>query len=335
MSSIARVHGRQILDSRGNPTVEVDVELESGALGRAAVPSGASTGVHEAVELRDGGAALRRQGRHARRSRTSTARSPARSRARRARPGARSTGADRARRHAEQGPARRERDPRRLARRREGRGGRGGAAALPLSRRRRRATTLPVPMMNVINGGAHADNSIDLQEFMVVPVGADTFAEALRIGARGLPRAEAGARTSAGSRPPSATRAASRPTSSRARRRSRRSSRRSSGPATATASRSRSTRRRPSSSRDGVYRFEGREHDERRDGRVLGRARRALPDRLDRGRARRGRLGRLGAADERARRARPARRRRPLRHEPGAAAAGHRARRRATRSWSR
>ena len=57
MSSISRVHGRQILDSRGNPTVEVDVQLESGAFGRAAVPSGASTGVHEAVELRDGGSA--------------------------------------------------------------------------------------------------------------------------------------------------------------------------------------------------------------------------------------------------------------------------------------
>ena len=79
MSAIKRLHGRQILDSRGNPTVEVDVELESGAFGRAAVPSGASTGVHEAVELRDGGApgaarASRRQ------SRTSTARSPASSR---------------------------------------------------------------------------------------------------------------------------------------------------------------------------------------------------------------------------------------------------------------
>ena len=79
MSAIKRLHGRQILDSRGNPTVEVDVELESGAFGRAAVPSGASTGVHEAVELRDGGApGAARVSR--RRSRTSTARSPASSR---------------------------------------------------------------------------------------------------------------------------------------------------------------------------------------------------------------------------------------------------------------
>ena len=64
------MHGRQVLDSRGNPTVEVDVRLESGAFGRAAVPSGASTGVHEAVELRDGGAGVGRQGRRRRRSRT-------------------------------------------------------------------------------------------------------------------------------------------------------------------------------------------------------------------------------------------------------------------------
>ena len=79
MSQIETVHARQILDSRGNPTVEVEVALRSGATGRAAVPSGASTGEFEATELRDGGEAWRRQGRHARRSRTSTARSPRRS----------------------------------------------------------------------------------------------------------------------------------------------------------------------------------------------------------------------------------------------------------------
>ena len=97
-------------------------------------------------------------------------------------------------------------------------------------------------MLNVVNGGAHAQNSIDLQEFMVVPVGADTFAEALRIGAE-VYHALKSSCTSAASRPASATRAGSRPTSSRARRRSRRCSRRPSAPATATASRSRSTRR--------------------------------------------------------------------------------------------
>ena len=76
MSTIAGVHARQILDSRGNPTVEVDVRLESGAFGRAAVPSGASTGQFEAVELRDGGERLRRQGRDAGRRERRTARSP-------------------------------------------------------------------------------------------------------------------------------------------------------------------------------------------------------------------------------------------------------------------
>ena len=120
MSRIADVHGRQVLDSRGNPTVEVDVRLESGALGRAVVPSGASTGVHEAVELRDGGAEWGGKGvtqavanvngelADAVRGRDAADQEGARPRA------------DRARRHAEQGPARRERDPRRLARGREG-----------------------------------------------------------------------------------------------------------------------------------------------------------------------------------------------------------------------
>ena len=124
MTAIVDVHGRQILDSRGNPTVEVDVRLASGAFGRAAVPSGASTGEHEAVELRDGDpAVVPRQGRPRRRSRTSTARSRGASRAstrptRRARPPA-----DRARRHADQEPPRRER--------------RSSAARSPPRRRRR------------------------------------------------------------------------------------------------------------------------------------------------------------------------------------------------------
>ena len=128
---------------------------------------------HEAVELRDGGSALRRQGRRAgRRQRQRDDRPCARRHATRTDQRAIDAGADRARRHAQQGPPGRERDPRRLAR------GRArpppttlGLAALPLRRRRRRAHVLPVPMMNVINGGAHADNNVDLQEFMVVPVG--------------------------------------------------------------------------------------------------------------------------------------------------------------------
>jgi enolase len=182
MSSIARVHGRQILDSRGNPTVEVDVELESGALGRAAVPSGASTGVHEAVELRDGGpewggkgvtkAVANVDGEIAAAVRGFDATDQA--------------GLD-ARLIELDGTANK---------------GRLGANAIlgvslavakaaaadagqPLYRYLggADATTLPVPMLNVINGGAHAANSIDLQEFMVVPVGAPTFTEGLRVGA--------------------------------------------------------------------------------------------------------------------------------------------------------
>src|SRR6267142_1306356 len=106
MAKIDNVIGREILDSRGNPTVEVDVILADGTLGRAAVPSGASTGAHEAVELRDG-------------------------------------------------------DKNRYL---------GGVDA----------RVLPVPMMNILNGGAHADNNVDVQEFMVMPTGATSFREALR-----------------------------------------------------------------------------------------------------------------------------------------------------------
>ena len=182
MTSIARVNGRWILDSRGNPTVEVEVELESGALGRAAVPSGASTGVHEAVELRDGGREWGGKG---------VAKAVANvdgeiAAAIRGLDATDQAGLD-ARLIDLDGTANK---------------GRLGANAIlgvslavakaaaaetgqPLYRYLggEDATTLPVPMLNVINGGAHAANSIDLQEFMVVPVGADTFAEALRIGA--------------------------------------------------------------------------------------------------------------------------------------------------------
>ena len=136
MTAIADVHARQIFDSRGNPTVEVDVRLESGALGRAAVPSGASTGVHEAVELRDGGEAYGGKG---------VTKAVANvegeiAAAARGRDAADQAGLDRLLVEldgtAEQGPARRERDARRLAGDREGGGGGGGRLALPLPRRR-------------------------------------------------------------------------------------------------------------------------------------------------------------------------------------------------------
>ena len=182
MTAIARVHGRWILDSRGNPTVEVDVELESGARGRAAVPSGASTGVHEAVELRDGGSAW--GGKGVERAVANVDGEIA--------------GALRGLEPADQ----RAIDERLIELDGSPNKGRLGAnailgaslavakaaaaeAGLPLWRSigGEDARVLPVPMLNVINGGAHADNSIDLQEFMVVPAGAETFAEALRIGA--------------------------------------------------------------------------------------------------------------------------------------------------------
>ena len=183
MTAIRSVHGRQILDSRGNPTVEVEVELESGARGRAAVPSGASTGAHEAVELRDGdpsrygGKSVERavgnvEGELAAAARGLDADDQA--------------AVDRALIDVDGTPNK----------------GRLGANAIlgvslavakaaatdngvSLFRwigRGRDANVLPVPMMNVINGGAHAENTIDFQEFMVVPAGADSFSEALRIG---------------------------------------------------------------------------------------------------------------------------------------------------------
>jgi len=182
MTSITRVTGRQILDSRGNPTAEVDVELESGAVGRAAVPSGASTGVHEAVELRDGGAAWGGKGV------TKAVASVDGEIAEAVR------GLDASDQRAL--------DERLIELDGTPNKGRLGAnailgvslaaakaaaaeAGVPLYRHLggEEATTLPVPMLNVINGGVHATNSIDLQEFMVVPVGAPTFAESLRVGA--------------------------------------------------------------------------------------------------------------------------------------------------------
>ncbi len=183
MTAIVDITAREILDSRGNPTVEVEVVLESGALGRAAAPSGASTGTHEAVELRDGDTA-RYGGKgvraacgnvigeifdvisgldaedqeHIDRMMIELDGTPNKSRL-----GANAILAVSlavAKAAAED-------------------------AGLPLYRYIGgvHARTLPVPMMNIVNGGAHADNPIDVQEFMIMPVGADTFADALRAGA--------------------------------------------------------------------------------------------------------------------------------------------------------
>src|SRR5476651_809672 len=182
MTAITDIIGREILDSRGNPTVEVDVILEDGSLGRAAVPSGASTGAHEAVELRDGDKA-RYLGKGVRKAVDAVngeifdalggmeAEAQAKidetlialdGTANKGRLGANailgvSLAVAKAAASAKQAPLYRYV---------------GGTAA----------RTLPVPMMNIINGGVHADNPIDFQEFMIMPVGAPNFAEALRAG---------------------------------------------------------------------------------------------------------------------------------------------------------
>jgi enolase len=183
LNAIETVHARQILDSRGNPTVEVDIVLEGGACGRAAVPSGASTGMFEAVELRDGddavflGKGVLQAVGHV-------------------------NGEIAAALHGLDAGDQRTLDERLLALDGTPNKGRLGANAilgcslaaaraaaanrgLPLWRLLGgdAARVLPVPLMNVVNGGAHAQNALDFQEFMVVPVGAASFSDALRIGA--------------------------------------------------------------------------------------------------------------------------------------------------------
>jgi enolase len=182
VSEITKVHARQILDSRGNPTVEVEVTLGSGAFGRAAVPSGASTGEFEAVELRDGGNAYLGRG-------VTTAVANANGELAQAVLGLDADdqqAVDRAMIAADGTP-----NKARL----------GANAILGISLAVAKAAAadageplwrhlggaganrLPVPMMNVLNGGAHADNKVDFQEFMVIPCGAATFSDALRVGA--------------------------------------------------------------------------------------------------------------------------------------------------------
>jgi enolase len=182
MSQIESVHARQILDSRGNPTVEVDITLRSGAHGRAAVPSGASTGEFEATELRDGGDAYLGKGVEQAVGNVNGEISEAIS----GRDALDQAGLDRALIDLDGTP-----NKSRL----------GANAILGVSLAAARAAALeegqplwrylggeqarilPVPMMNVLNGGAHADNSVDFQEFMIVPAGAATFRDALRMGA--------------------------------------------------------------------------------------------------------------------------------------------------------
>jgi enolase len=183
MAKITEIRAREIIDSRGNPTVEADVLLDSGAWGRAAVPSGASTGSREAVELRDGN-----KNRYGGKGVLKAV--------------ANVNGAIRKKLKGFKAE-----DQKKLDRalidldgtENKGRLGANALLAVSLANARaaanhadlplfeylggRKAVTLPVPMMNIINGGAHADNNVDIQEFMILPVGAPDFAEALRYGA--------------------------------------------------------------------------------------------------------------------------------------------------------
>jgi enolase len=181
MIRISEIRGREILDSRGNPTVEADVTLEDGTMARAAVPSGASTGTREAVELRDGDKA-RYLGKGVIKAVQNV------------------NGELRSALVGEDFEDQRTLDDRMIQLDGTENKGRLGANALlavslataraqaqslgmPLFRHLGDDTTMPVPMMNIINGGAHADNSVDIQEFMILPVGAPNFSEALRYGA--------------------------------------------------------------------------------------------------------------------------------------------------------
>lgn len=182
MTTITEVVGREVLDSRGNPTVEADVRLSDGSLGRAAVPSGASTGEHEAVELRDGDAA-RYGGRGVRRAVGHVCGEIAA--AVRGRDAADQCGLDDVLVALDGTPN-------------KGRLGANAILAVSMAAARAAAVSarvplfhhlasapahlLPVPMLNILNGGAHANNTVDIQEFMVLPVGARSFSEGLRVG---------------------------------------------------------------------------------------------------------------------------------------------------------
>jgi enolase len=183
MTEIVDVHAREILDSRGNPTLECEVTVASGSLGRAAVPSGASTGQHEAHELRDGDKA--RYGGKGVRNAVENVRSKIAPRLV-GMDAADQEGLDRLMIELDGTPSKKSLGANAIL-------GVSLAAArasavshgLPLYRYLggANARTLPVPLMNILNGGAHADSNVDIQEFMVVPWGAPTFAEALRMGA--------------------------------------------------------------------------------------------------------------------------------------------------------
>ena len=211
---IQSIHGREIVDSRGNPTVEVDVTLDGGVMGRAAVPSGASTGVREALELRDGDK-KRYLGKG-----VMTAVGHVNGEIAKA-----LTGRDADQRAVDGFMQQLDGTPN------KGRFGANAILGVSMALARANAaaghvpfyrhlaglypggkggTTLPVPMMNILNGGAHADSSVDFQEFMVMPAGVGSFAEALRAGSE-IFHTLRGILKKKGYRPASATKGASRP----------------------------------------------------------------------------------------------------------------------------
>ena len=322
MSVIIDVVAREILDSRGNPTVEVDVLLEDGAMGRAAVPSGASTGAHEAVELRDsdpgryGGKGVRRAVEAVNgpicdaltglvvtdQVRIDRILLDLDGTANKARLGANAIlGASLAT---------------------------AKAAAASLGQPLYRyvggvaARTLPVPMMNIINGGAHADNPIDIQEFMVMPVGAENLREAVRVGAevfhalkKGL--AKAGHNTAVGDEGGFAPNLSSTTEALDFIMKSVEAAGYRPGEDVYLALDCAATEYFDRGYYD--MKGEGKKRGAGGERRLPRGARRRLPDRLDRGRHGRGRLGGLEAPDREARRPLPAGRGRPLRHQHCAA----------------
>ena len=297
MSTIVEVVGREILDSRGNPTVEVEVELLSGAQGRAIVPSGASTGAHEAHELRDGGE--RYGGKGVR------------------------TAVDHVNGEIADAVVGLDASDQRLLDDElasldgtDGKARLGANAILGVSLAAAKAAAdeaelplyryvgganahvLPVPFLNVLNGGAHADSNVDVQEFMLAPVGAASFSEASALGCGDVPRAQGAAEgPRARNRARRRRRVRAEPPVERGRAHAAARGDRGGGLHAGRGDRAR-TRRRVDRA---VHRRPVRARRRRRRllagrvGRLPRRAVRPLPDRVDRGRHGRGRLGRLGA----------------------------------------
>ena len=334
MASIEAIHARQILDSRGNPTLEVEVALDDGTVGRAGVPSGASTGAFEAVELRDGGSeyggkAVTRavQGvideiqpellgheaddqRLVDQALIDLDRTPGKSR----------LGAN-AIVGVSMAVARAAAD----------------SSGLPLFRYLGgpNAHVLPVPLMNILNGGAHADNNVDIQEFMITPIGAATFSDALRWGAEVYhalksvvkQRGPLHRRRRRGRLRP---RPRAQPGRARPDRRGDRQGRVHPRPGRRAGDR----RGRLGVLRRRRLQLRGQAADLRGDGGHLRRMGRRLPDGVAGGPAGRGGLAGLAAAHRERRRPGPGGRRRPVRHQPGADRAAASPSVRPTRCWS-